>query len=149
MHSLNIRTFAAFGLFLSATLANAADIQIKMTDKSETDGLFAFEPTYVKASVNDTLVFIPTDPAHNTLSLLVPSGAQPWRSPYDKEFRVKLDKEGVYLYACDAHKKMGMVGIVQVGNAANLDEAKKKVAEESAAMLMNKDRFTKALDKVQ
>ena len=149
MYLLIARTLAVLGLFFCAALAHAADIQIKMLNKSDTDGLFAFEPTYVKASVNDTLVFIPTDPSHNTLSLLVPSGAQPWRSPYDKEFRVKLDKEGVYLYACDAHKKMGMVGIVQVGNAANLDEARKKVAEESAAMLMNKDRFTKAFDKVQ
>lgn len=149
MHSFITRTIAAFGLFFLAAFASATDIHIKMLNKSESEGLFVFEPAYVRANVNDTLVFIPTDIGHNTLSLLVTSGAQSWRSPYDKEFRVKLDKEGVYLYACDAHKKMGMVGVVQVGKPGNLDEARKKAADEGAAMLMNKDRFTKALDKVQ
>lgn len=140
---------AALCLFFFAAFANAADIRIKMLNKSESGGLFVFEPAYIKANVNDTLIFIPTDIGHNTFSLLVTSGAQSWRSPYDKEFRVTLDKEGVYLYACDAHKKMGMVGIVLVGKASNMNDAKMKVAEESASMLMNKDRFTKLLDKVQ
>ncbi len=149
MYSFRTRIVVALGLLFFAASANAADIQIKMLNKSESEGLFVFEPAFVKANVNDTLVFIPTDPGHNTLSLLVPAGAEAWRSPYNKEFRVTVEKEGVYLYACDAHKKMGMIGVVQVGGAANLDEAKKKVADESASMLMNKDRFTKLLDKVQ
>ena len=44
---------------------------------------------------------------------------------------------------------MGMVGVVQVGKAGNLEEAKKKAAEESATMPMNKDRFAKMLEKVK
>ncbi|MDP1995766.1 MAG: plastocyanin/azurin family copper-binding protein, partial [Gallionella sp.] len=75
--------------------------------------------------------------------------AQTWKGPYDKEFRVKLEKEGVYLYVCDAHKNMGMVGVVQVGKAVNLEEARKKAAETSATLVMNKDRFTKAFEQVQ
>ncbi|MBI4937163.1 MAG: pseudoazurin [Nitrosomonadales bacterium] len=149
MYRINIPIIAALSLFLCAASASAADIQIKVVNKSETEGLFAFEPTFVKADVNDTLVFVMVDPGHNTRSLLVPSGAASWRSPYDKEFRVKLDKEGVYLYACEAHKRMGMIGVVQVGNAGSLEEAKKIVADESASMAMNKDRFAKALDKVK
>jgi pseudoazurin len=149
MHPIVTRVIAAASLAFFASVAHAADIQVKLLNKSESEGLFAFEPTFVKADVGDTLVFIPTDTGHNTLSLLIPSGAQSWRSPYDKEFRVKLEKEGVYLYACDAHKRMGMVGLVQVGNAVNLEEARKRVADESAAMAMNKDRFTKAIEKVK
>ena len=136
-------------LALCATSANAADIQIKMLDSSPTEGKLAFEPGFVKANVNDTIVFSPVNAGHNSRSLLVPSGAQPWKSPFDKEFRVKLEKEGVYLYACDAHKDMGMVGVVQVGKPINLEEARKKAAEESSAMAMNKSRFAKALDQVQ
>lgn len=149
MYPFNTQIAAALSLVLCTASAHAADIQIKVLDKSETEGMFAFEPSFVKANVNDTIVFIPAGSGHNSRSLLIPSGAQPWKSPYDKEFRVKLDNEGVYLYYCEAHKRMGMVGVIQVGKPANLEEARKIAAEESASMAMNKDRFAKALGQVQ
>ena len=149
MKPLKIRIIAFLSLALCAASAYAADIEIKMLDKSETEGTLAFEPSFVKANVNDTLVFIPTSKGHNSYSLLVPAGAQPWKSEFDHEFRVKLEKEGVYLYACTSHIRMGMAGVVQVGKADNLEEARKKVTEESAKMALNKDRFTKAFDQVQ
>jgi len=149
MYPLKTQIIAALSLALCATSVNAVDIQIKMLDSSPTEGMLSFEPSFVKANVNDTIVFNAVDPGHNSRSLLTPSGAQPWKSPYNKEFRVILEKEGVYLYACDAHKKMGMVGVIQVGKADNLEEARKKVSEESSAMVLNKNRFTKALDQVQ
>ena len=149
MYRIANQIFAALSLFLCVTTVYAADIQVKLIDKSATEGMLAFEPGFVKAEVNDTIVFTPAGVGHNSHSLLVPAGARTWQSPFDKEFRVKLEKEGIYLYGCDAHKKMGMVGVVQVGKAVNLDEARKKASEESATMLMNKDRFTKALDKVE
>ena len=149
MHPLTKQIIAALSFVLCATSVNAADIQVRLIDKSTTEGMLVFEPGFVKADVNDTIVFTNVSAGHNSHSLLVPAGSQPWQSPFDKEFRVKLEKEGVYLYGCDAHKKMGMVGVVQVGKTVNLDEARKKAPEESAAMLMNKDRFAKALDKVQ
>ena len=149
MHTLKAQIIAALSLALCVTLVNAADIEVKMLDNSPTEGIFVFEPGFVKADVNDTIVFIPTDPGHNSRSLLVPPDAQTWKSPFSKEFRVKLEKEGVYLYVCDAHKNMGMVGVVQVGKAVNLEEARKKATEESSAMAMNKDRFAKVLDQVK
>jgi len=149
MYTLKIQIIAALSLVLCTASANAADIEIKMLDKSEAGGMLTFEPSFVKANVNDTLVFIPTNKGHNSSSLLVPAKAESWKGPFDKELRVKLEKEGVYLYVCDSHKPMGMVGVVQVGKAVNLAEAKGKAAEESAKMIMNKDRFTKALEQVK
>ena len=149
MYTLKIQIIAALSLALCAASANAADFEIRLLEKSETGGMLTFEPSFVKANVNDTIVFIPTNKGHNSSSLLVPANAETWKGPYDKEFRVKLEKEGVYLYACDSHKPMGMVGVVQVGKAVNLEEAKGKAAEESAKMIMNKDRFTKALEQVK
>lgn len=143
------RIIAALTLALCATPVNADDIQIKMTDSSPTEGLLAYEPSFARANVNDTIVFGSAAGGHNSRSLLVPAGAQPWKSPYDKEFRVKLEKEGIYLFGCDSHRNMGMVGVVQVGNAVNLEEARKKASEESATMVLGKDRFAKALSKVQ
>jgi len=149
MYTLKVKIIAALSLVLCAASATAADIEVKMLDKSETGGMLAFEPSFVKANVNDTIVFIPTDKGHNSSSLLVPAKAETWKGSYDKELRVKLEKEGVYLYVCDSHKPMGMVGVVQVGKAVNLEDAKGKAAEESAKMIMNKDRFTKALEHVK
>ena len=149
MYTSKIQIVALLGLVLCAASVNAADIEVTMLDKSETGGMLTFEPSFVKANVNDTIVFIPTYKGHNSSSLLVPDNAANWKGPFDKEFRVKLEKEGVYLYACDAHKPMGMVGVVQVGEAVNLEEARKKAAETSAKMIMNKDRFTKVLEQVK
>ena len=149
MYTLKVKIIAALSLVLCAASATAADIEVKMLDKSETGGMLTFEPSFVKASVNDTIVFIPTNKGHNSSSLLVPAKAETWKGSYDKEFRVKLEKEGVYLYVCDSHKPMGMVGVIQVGKAVNLEDAKGKAAEESAKMIMNKDRFTKALEHVK
>lgn len=149
MYTLKTQIIAALSLVLCAASATAADIEVKMLDKSGTGGMLAFEPSFVKANVNDTIVFIPTDKGHNSSSLLVPAKAETWKGSYDKELRVKLEKEGVYLYVCDSHKPMGMVGVVQVGKAVNLEDAKGKAAEESAKMIMNKDRFAKALEHVK
>ena len=149
MNTLKLQIAAALSLFVCIAPASAADIEIKMTGNLETGDMLTFEPGFVKANVNDTLVFIPTNKGHNSSSLLVPAKAESWRGPYDKELRVKLEKEGIYLYVCDAHKPMGMVGVVQVGKAVNLEDAKVKAAEASARMIINKDRFTKALEKVQ
>ena len=149
MYPLKPRTIAVLSLLLCAAPANAADIEVRLLDTSATGGMLTFEPSFVKANVNDTIVFIPGIKGHNTHSLLVPAGANEWKGPFDKEFRVKLEQEGVYLYVCDAHKPMGMVGVVQVGKAVNLEEARKKAAETTATLIMNKDRFTKALEQVQ
>lgn len=142
-----VRLLAAASFALSAAGAAAEDIHVMLLD-SAADGPLAFSPAFVKASVGDTLVFAAGSAGHNSASLLVPNGAAAWRGPFDKEFRVKLEQQGVYLYGCESHKRMGMVGVVQVGNAVNLAEARKKADEESAQFLMNKDRFAKALAQV-
>jgi hypothetical protein len=44
----------------------------------------------------------------------------------DEEVSVTLDGEGVYIYACDPHKVMAMAGVIQVGKATNLGDARKE-----------------------
>lgn len=139
--------FAGLFFLCGVPGAHAADIVIRMLDTSK-DGPLAFEPSFVKANVGDTLVFTPSSKGHTTESLLVPEGAKAWKSGYDQETRVTLAKEGVYLYGCEAHRRMGMVGVVQVGSPVNLDAAKKAAAAASSQFVMNKERFTSALSMV-
>ena len=138
--------------FIAAAGAHAVyadEIRIKMLD-SATSGPLAFEPGFVKAKAGDTIVFEPTQKGgHSTVSLLIPPGAQTWSGAPDKEMRVKLGTEGVYLYACAAHKMMGMVGVVLVGKPVNLEAAKKFAKEASSKFVLNQDRFEKELAQIK
>lgn len=135
--------------FALAGPAFAAEHTVKMLNTGP-EGPMVFEPAFIKAAVGDTVVFTPTEKgAHNSASLLLPAGAKPWKGTPDAEVRVKLEKEGVYLYACEPHKIMGMVGVLQVGKPVNLAEAKALATKEQATFAMGKDRFDKALKQVK
>lgn len=139
----------AFGLLtipLGPTWAAEHVVNMLNTGK---DGAMAFEPSYIKAAVGDTVVFKPTQKGgHNSAAVLTPVGADKWKSSPDAEHKVKLTKEGVYLYVCEPHKSMGMVGAIQVGKPINLADAKTLSEKESKAMAMGKDRWAKALAQV-
>lgn len=132
-----------------APAAWADEIHIKMLDKSDS-GPLAFEPGFVQAKVGDTIVFEPTQTGgHSAVSLLVPPGAKAWSGAPDKETQVTLSAEGIYLYACAAHKMMGMVGVIQVGKPVNLEAATKVAKGESLRFVLNKDRFDKELAQIK
>ena len=126
----------------------AAEHQIKMLNSGK-DGIMVFEPAFIQAAKGDTVKFIKTDPSHNSSSFFTPKGASAWKGKMDEEIIVKLDVEGVYMYQCDPHKSMAMVGVIQVGKPVNLEDAKKEAATYSKTLAMNKDRLTKYVDLVK
>jgi len=140
---------AGLTMAIAAQVAFADEIRIKMLDKSDS-GTLAFEPGFVKVSPGDTIVFVPTQKGgHSAISLLVPPGAQAWAGSPDKELRVRLESEGVYLYECAAHKMMGMAGVILVGKPVNLDEAKRVAKAESRKFVLNKDRLEMELGQIR
>lgn len=140
----------ALMLGIVGTSAFAADIKVNMLNIGTDKQAMVFEPAFVKAKVGDTITFVSKEKGgHNTASVLVPKGAKTWKSTADTDFSVKLEKEGVYLYNCEPHKMMGMVGVIQVGAPTNLKEAQEVAKTETAKMTMNKDRFEKELKKVK
>ncbi len=134
---------------LSLTVA-AENIQVKLLTTGSDGQAFVFEPLFVKVKVGDTITYTPVQKAgHTSVSILVPAGAKPWKAVPDTEIKVKIEKPGIYLVACDVHKALGMVSVIQADKAVNLDEAKKKAAEVSAKMSLGKDRYAKALAMVK
>lgn len=132
-----------------APVAWADEIHIKMVDNSDS-GPLAFEPGLARAKVGDKIVFEPTQTGgHSTVSLLVPAGAQPLSGAPDKETQVTLGAGVVYLYACAAHKMMGMVGVIQIGKPVNPAEANKAANGESLRFVLNKDRCDKDLAQIK
>nr|WP_315466052.1 plastocyanin/azurin family copper-binding protein [uncultured Rhodoferax sp.] len=87
------------------------------------DESMVFEPAFVQAQPGDTVRFEPVNSGHFVRSLAVPADASPWLSAVDQVFVLRLDHEGLYFYNCPPHLMMGMVGLIQVGQARNKSAA--------------------------
>jgi len=116
---------AAFALLMSASMALAAEVEVKMLNKG-TEGLMVFEPALVKIELGDTVKFVATDKSHNaeTIKNMLPEGAAPFAGKMSEDVAVTFDKPGVYGIKCMPHYAMGMVALVVVGKPDNLDQAK-------------------------
>ncbi|MBV2122899.1 MAG: pseudoazurin [Candidatus Thiodiazotropha sp. (ex Ctena orbiculata)] len=112
-------------------------------------GTMVFEPGYLKVEPGDKVKFLATDPGHDTVSVHVPAGAEGWTGGINNEVTVTLDKEGVYIYKCNPHAVLAMVGVIQVGNATNLAEAQAAAKTLSATFATNKDRLDKYMAEVK
>jgi pseudoazurin len=112
-------------LALIAGAAAAETHEVTMLNKGA-DGMMVFEPSFVAAQPGDTIRFVPTDKGHNVESIeeMLPAGVEPFKSPFNEEYTLTVDAEGLYGVKCTPHYAMGMVALIQVGEPANLDAVK-------------------------
>jgi len=139
---------AAVALTLASSLAMAAEHVVEMKN-SGADGAMVFEPGFVKAEPGDKVKFVLVDPAHNSVSVEVPEGAEGWQGAMNQEITVTVNEEGVYVYKCTPHAALNMAGVIQVGEPTNYDAAKAAVDKLTAAAATNKDRLTGYFEQVQ
>lgn len=145
---MSMRAIALSVLCAAPLAALAADHEVKMLNQGP-DGIMVFEPGFLKAEPGDTVTFVSVDPGHDSASVEVPEGAQPWKGEISQSVTAKLDKEGVYVYKCVPHQVLGMVGVIQVGKPVNLKEAQAAAAELEATIATNKDRMQKYMSQVK
>ncbi|HEY0851782.1 MAG TPA: pseudoazurin [Bradyrhizobium sp.] len=121
-----VMSLAAFALLMSASMAPAAEVEVKMLNKGTDGGLMVFEPSLVKIAPGDTVKFVAADKTHNaeTVKGMLPEGATPFAGKMSENVSVTFDKPGVYGVKCMPHYAMGMVALVVVGKPDNLDQAK-------------------------
>ncbi|WP_203228003.1 pseudoazurin [Roseovarius dicentrarchi] len=114
---------AASVLALVPALAMAEVHEVKMLNKGEA-GVMVFEPRFVSAEVGDTIKFLPTDKGHNAESMkgMLPEGYEAFKGKINEEIDVELTAEGVLGVKCTPHTGMGMVMVVQVGDAPVPDD---------------------------
>lgn len=107
-----------------ASGAIAENFDVKMLNKGE-GGSMVFEPAFITAAVGDTVTFLPTDKGHNVESIkgMLPEGFERFKSKMNAEYVMTLDQEGLYGVKCTPHYAMGMIGLIQVGAAVNLEDA--------------------------
>ena len=113
------------GLALAAAPAQAREWQVKMLNKGSDGKLMVFEPAFIAAKPGDTVKFLATNKGHNaeTVAGMTPPGGPVFKGKINEEIVVKLTKPGLYGYKCLPHVGMGMVGLIQVGPAANKPQA--------------------------
>mgnify|MGYP002756551995 CR=1 FL=1 len=134
---------------LLTTAAHAAEHEIKMLDIGSDKAPMVFEPAVLKIAPGDTVTFLPTTRGHNVESKLVPDGAETFKSELDEKYSVKLEKEGVYVYVCPPHSMMNMVGVIQVGEATNMDAVNTRVPKLEKRAMSNKGRLTKYIEQLK
>jgi pseudoazurin len=115
---------------LFSSMLHAAEFEVKMLNKGE-KGAMVFEPDFIKAMPGDTVRFIPTKKGHNVESIkgMLPEGVKKFKSKFNKEFVLTVEKDGLYGVKCSPHYSMGMVALISVGeptNEANAMSVKQK-----------------------
>jgi pseudoazurin len=124
----NIGKLAAVAaiVIMAGGAAQAAEIEVKMLNKGSDRAPMVFEPALVKVAPGDTVKFLATDKGHNAESIkgMLPDGAAFFVGKNNEEIVVKFDQEGVYGVKCAPHYGMGMVAMIVVGSATNIEQAK-------------------------
>lgn len=111
-------------LSAAAGAASAATHEVHMLNKGAA-GPMVFEPAYVKAAPGDVIHFVSVDAGHNVESIegMLPDGVEAFKTKPSEDFELTVDSEGLYGIKCTPHYGMGMVALVQVGPAVNLEAA--------------------------
>ena len=123
--------------------------EVKMLN-SGADGIMVFEPAVIKISKGDTVNFVATDMSHNSASLdgMIPAGANSWNGALSQDISITFTEEGVYVYQCTPHAMMAMVGVIQVGDAVNLDAVKAEAGQKKSIFVSNTDRLDEYLSQL-
>ena len=126
-----------------------ANHSVKMLNQGSS-GVMVFEPAYLKINIGDSVTFESTDAAHNSASIpgMIPYSASTWSGGLSQNITVMFDVAGIYGYQCTPHSMMAMVGVIQVGNAVNMEEVKSAAADQKSKFIMNGSRLEQYLSQL-
>lgn len=122
-------------LGLLASPAAAAELyEVKMLNRNETGGM-VFEPDYLRLQPGDRVKFLATHATHNAASMaeMLPEGADSFKGQINEEIEITFTEAGFYGIKCIPHYAMGMVMLVQVGDAPAADATIPEDLPEQAA----------------
>ena len=130
-------------------LSQGPDHVVKMLNRGNS-GNMVFEPAVIKISVGDTIHFRAADKSHSSISIegMIPLGQSGWEGSLSQDKSVTFDTEGVYVYKCEPHGMIGMLGVVQVGNAVNIKEIRAAAKAIKSSVIINADRLNDYLLKL-
>ena len=144
------RLFIVAVMSVITNAAFAAEHIVEMKNMGA-DGSMVFEPAVVRAEIGDTVRFVATDMAHNSVSAdgLIPAGANTWQGDMNEEVVVTLGEEGVYVYQCAPHLALGMVGVIVAGEPTNLEQIRANLNSLTSQVFVNKERIEQYLGEIE
>ena len=133
MHIL-VKIISLLFIIVISNTVNAKTMQIEYTE----DDTFSKEVVYI--DVGDTVEWLPKNEGHNVEFLGGPNmSSLPENSEVDAFHSITFDASGVYLYHCEPHGNMGMLGLVIVGNDLhNLEGIKNLELSSTAEAVLQK-----------
>ncbi|MBL4828679.1 MAG: pseudoazurin [Aliivibrio sp.] len=134
---------------LMTTSAFTAEYTVQLLTSGENGAMMIMNPGYIKINKGDVIKFVPSDSSHNAQSFSIPNGAKAFVTPMGKETQVRFEQDGVYLYKCLPHTVMGMLGVVQVGEAINIEQSRSDWLAVKPTIAMNKERMDQYLSEVK
>ena len=145
-----LRLLSAIIATMAAISVTAAEHTVEMKNQGST-GIMVFEPAVLKVAVGDTVTFQPSDMGHNSQSIpaMSPAGAKGWTGGINQAVSVTIETEGVYIYKCQPHLALGMIGVVVAGEATNMEAINAKVPAMEKMLLSNKGRLREYLAQAQ
>ena len=146
---LSQSTIPSSALVEKIELSQGSEHTIKMLNSGD-GGQMIFEPAVIKVSKGDTIHFKASDMSHNSASIdgMVPDGANPWSGQMNMDISITLDTEGIYVYQCDPHVMMAMIGVIQVGEPTNIDQIKDASTSLKSSFVMNSERIDNYLNQL-
>ena len=144
------RLFIVAVMSVITNAAFAAEHIVEMKNMGA-DGSMVFEPAVVRAEIGDTVRFVATDMAHNSVSAdgLIPAGANTWQGDMNEEVVVTLGEEGVYVYQCAPHLALGKVGVIVAGEPTNLEQIRANLNSLTSQVFVNKERIEQYLGEIE
>ena len=129
-----VKIISLLFIIVISNTVNAKTMQIEYTE----DDTFSKEVVYI--DVGDTVEWLPKNEGHNVEFLGGPNmSSLPKSSEVDAFHSITFDAPGVYLYHCEPHGNMGMLGLVIVGNDLhNLKEIEKIKLSSTAEAVLQK-----------
>lgn len=119
MYSTSLSTLAVSLLTAALPIfAHAETFEVKMLNRGPYAAM-AYEPEFLHVAPGDTVKFLPASSGHNaaTIAGMTPASAQPFKGKINEAIAVMLTETGFYGIECLPHYAMGMVMLIQVGNA--------------------------------
>ena len=133
--SKKIMSLALTSLFMVRSLNIEHIVKMKNFD-NESKKNMVFNPIITIINPGDTIRFVPDPSGHYSQSLdyAIPEDTKGWKTEWNKDESIKLEKPGFYAYICPPHLSLGMVGLIIVkgeGMFDNYEKAKKGTIDEA------------------
>ena len=117
-------TLMIIAVFMCTLKISSKELIIDMLNKRDDGERMVYSQDIAEVELGDTIKWLPTQPGHNVEFVAGPDGVElPKKSYINREFSMKFETPGIYLYVCSPHSLMGMIGIVIVANNTSNKEA--------------------------